>query len=337
MRCSLIIPVYNAERTMALCLRAALDQSLPREEYEVIVVDDASSDGTASIAADYPVRVIKNAKQGPAAARNKGAHAAKGDILVFTDSDCLPDFKFLEEITSPIARNADVIGVQGSYRTRQAGFIPAFAQVEIETRYERMSKGKYIDFIGTYAAAYRRDVFLRYGGFDAGFPMASGEDAELSYRLDRKGCRLVFRKAAFVYHRHPATLRDYLKSKFYRGYWRVRLYARHPQKMIRDSYTTQSLKLQVMLMPVFLVCAGFSLFNMFFAAPALLIAASFLFFSIPFWRRFGRKGYKKGIPLIPFILFLRAFSLALGILFGAVNELICAKTRQKGINNTVEL
>ena len=324
MRCSLIIPAYNAERTIVTCLESVLNQSLSRDEYEVIVVDDGSTDNTPQIIRDYPVTLISQANQGPALARNRGANEAKGEILVFTDSDCELDFHFLERITSPIENDPEIVGVQGSYKTKQKEFMARFGQVEIETRYNRMSRNKYIDFIGTYAAAYKKEVFHELGEFDTGFPLASGEDTEFSYKLYESGYKMVFRPEAFVYHQHPSELRKYLKSKFYRGYWRIRLYRKHPAKTVTDSYTPQTLKFQVLSIPLLLVFTFLSFFNAFWLIPLFMIALLFIFFSFPFFRIFGNKGYAYR-NLIPFIIFSRALFLFLGMVCGIPNAFLTGK------------
>lgn len=319
MKCSLIIPAYNAEKTITTCLESALHQSLLIDHYEIILVDDGSTDNTSEIVSRYPVRLIQQTNQGPAVARNKGAHEAQGDILVFTDSDCELDFEFLEKIIAPILENPEIIGVQGSYKTKQREFMARYGQVEIETRYSRMAKNKYIDFIGTYAAAYRKDIFHDYGGFDTGFPLASGEDTEFSYKLYENKHKMVFAPEAFVYHQHPIRLKQYLKSKFFRGYWRVRLYKKHPEKAIKDSYTPQSLKIQFFSVPLFLLFLFLSIFNKIWILALLLIGFSFLFFSRPFLRLFQERAYPKR-ALIPVILFLRATSLFFGMCFGIIKQ-----------------
>lgn len=77
---SVVVPAYNAESTIGSCLEALLNQSLPREQYEIIVVDDGSTDGTAGVVRKYPVRLIQQENLGPAAARNVGAQEATGTI-----------------------------------------------------------------------------------------------------------------------------------------------------------------------------------------------------------------------------------------------------------------
>ena len=86
---SIIIPAYNSEKTLAICLAACLNQSGP--DTEVIVVDDGSTDGTARIAQTFPVHYIHQENCGPAAARNRGAQAASGGVIAFTDADCVPE------------------------------------------------------------------------------------------------------------------------------------------------------------------------------------------------------------------------------------------------------
>lgn len=321
MQYSIIIPAYNAENTIATCLESALNQSVQKKDYEVIVIDDGSRDNTLKIAENYPVRIKPQRNQGPATARNNGAEQAKGDILIFTDSDCELDFNFLKNITAPFKHDPEIVGVQGSYKTKQTQFMARFGQVEIENRYKKMSKNKYTDFIGTYAAAYRKDIFQKYNGFDTGFPLASGEDTEFSYKLHRNGHKMIFEPQAFVYHRHPAKLTKYIKSKFYRGYWRIRLYRKHPQKTINDSYTPQGLKLQVLSIPFFILFVFLSLFNTALLLIPALIIIMFVIFSAPFFRLFKKNGFNQNL-LTPCVIFLRAVSIFFGLLFGMANELI---------------
>ena len=224
MKYSLIIPAYNAGKSISTCLESALRQSISIDRYEVIVVDDGSNDNTAEIVSNYPVKMVKQHNQGPAAARNRGAMMSRGEILVFTDSDCELSLDFLENIIAPFENNPKIVGVQGSYKTKQNEFMAQFGQVEIETRYRRMDKTEYIDFIGTYAAAYDKRIFWQFGGFDKGFRLASGEDTEFSYKLHEAGYKMVFESKAIVFHQHPNKLTNYLKTKLYRGYWRIRLY-----------------------------------------------------------------------------------------------------------------
>lgn len=248
---SIIIPAYNAEKHLQACLDALLQQTIHPEE--IIVVDDGSTDSTRTIAESFSlVTLLTQKNQGPAKARNAGAKKASGDIILFIDSDCVPEKNWLEEMLKPF-EDAKVVGVQGAYKTKQKSPTARFDQLDIEYRYERMKKKDTIDWIGTYSAAYQRKVFLEVKGFDETFPKASGEDSELSYRLAEEGMILKFAPNAIVYHTHPDNMSHYFKVKFFRAYWRTRMYWKHPSKTFKDSYTPPDIKAAFFLGSFFLL------------------------------------------------------------------------------------
>ena len=240
---SVVIPVYNGRKSIEGCLRAILNQKI-EQAYEVIVVDDGSKDETAALVKQFKnVRLIQQSNAGPAKARNQGAEHSHGEIIVFMDADCVAERHFLREMVKAFS-NKEISGVQGSYKTGQKELIARITQLEIEERYEKMKKRKYIDHIGSYAAAYRKELFLGEGGFDTSFPKASGEDTEFSYRLVKKGHKLLFNPNAVVGHTHPASLWHYLKVNRVRGFYRIGVYRKHTWKIVDDSYSSKLLKLQ---------------------------------------------------------------------------------------------
>jgi cellulose synthase/poly-beta-1,6-N-acetylglucosamine synthase-like glycosyltransferase len=315
-RFSVIIPAYNAEKTLSFCLKALAYQSVPEEDYEVIVVDDGSTDGTSKIAKRFNVKYIFQKNQGPAAARNRGAHDAKGDIILFTDSDCVPEHSWIQEMVSPFS-DTEVVGVKGAYKTRQRELAARFAQAEFEDRYDLLQKSSFIDMVDTYSAAFRKDVFLNMGGFDESFPVANNEDTELSYRLAAAGYKLVFNPGAFVYHTHPDTFMKYLKLKFWRGYWRMVVYRRYPDKAVKDSYTPTIIKIQTMLMALSLPLIPLSWFAPNLIYLALLTWGVIIVLSFPF----SLKTFKKDRPvglISPMVVLLRSLVFAVGSLLGVV-------------------
>jgi cellulose synthase/poly-beta-1,6-N-acetylglucosamine synthase-like glycosyltransferase len=306
---SVIVPAYNEEAHLSACLESLFRQEYDGE-YEVLVVDDGSTDATAEVARRFGARLLSQDHRGPAAARNLGAREARGAILLFTDADCVPQEDWLREMVLPFEEE-QVAAVQGCYRTRQRGLVPRFAQLEIEVRYERMKRERSIDFIGSYAAAYRREVFLSEGGFDEAYPVASGEDPDLSYRLASRGYRMVFNPRAIVYHRHPETLLSYLRQKFYRAFWRVLLYRKNREKALRDSYTPQLLKLQILLFYLLLA----SLLTPLGAELPLFLALLLTF--LPTSLTNLRKDPVVGV-LSPLFLFLRTAVFATGLVWGVL-------------------
>jgi glycosyltransferase involved in cell wall biosynthesis len=316
-RYSVIVPAYNAAETLAACLEGLLDQTTPRGSYEVLVVDDGSTDGTGEVAGRFPVRVLRQAHAGPASARNAGARAAGGEFLLFTDADCVPVRTWIEEITRPLAADGRVAGVKGTYRTRQTGVIARFAQVEFEEKYARLRRRATIDFVDTASAAFRGDAFWQVGGFDPAFPVASNEDTQLSFTLVARGWRLVFAEGAAVYHRHSDSLGRYLRRKWRHGYWRTRVYRRYPRKVLGDSYTPRSLQLQFLGAALALALAPMPRARP--LAPAGL--ALFGLGTLPFVRRAAPGG--RGLAVaVPGLLFLRALALGAGLAQGALAHLL---------------
>lgn len=312
---SVIVPAYNAAETIGACVRALAEQTVPRERFEVIVVDDGSTDDTAAVARAAGARVLRIPHSGPAAARNAGARAARAPILLFTDADCEPGPRWVESLLQAFS-DPRVAGAKGSYRTRQRGLVSRFVQAEYEEKYGRLARQETIDFVDTYAAAYRKEVFLANRGFDPGFPVPSVEDQEFSFRLSRKGYRLVFVPEAWVWHRHDRTLREYLCRKFGIGYWKALLVRRHPERVVYDSHTPALLRWQIALLALAIAAAA----GLFFW-PALwplpvAAAGAFLGTTLPFIVRVRRD------PLLalaaPFLLACRALALGTGLLVGFV-------------------
>ena len=321
---SVIVPAYNAAATIGYCLAALYAQTLPRDRYEIIVVDDGSTDPTAAIAAAAGVQVVRQPNQGPAAARNNGVASALGDIVFFTDADCAPAPTWLANMANPFS-DSSIAGCKGVYRTRQRGLAPRFAQIEYEERYDHMSQIRYIDFVDTYSAAYRRNVLIDNHGFDTSFPGdSSGEDQELSFRLSSLGYKMVFVPSAIVYHLHPPTVAAYYRRKYKTGYWKAFVLRLHPEKAVRDTHTPGTLKIQIGLvslsLPFVLLGAGLGVFSLGLIAMLAALLVSFAPFMFKAWRR------DRVVALAaPALLVVRAMALGCGLLAGMWDGL-----RQRG-------
>jgi len=312
---SVIIPTYNMGWKLRKCLEGLEKQAYPKEAYEIIVVDDGSTDDTKSIIEGFRIRYCFQENRGPATARNRGVEMAKGDIVLFTDADCIPNDNWIQNMASPF-QNPEIIAVKGTYKTKQQSLWARFAQIEFNERYKMLLKHEYIDMVDTYSAGYRKEAFLSVGGFDTSFPFPNNEDTDLSYKLSLRGSKMVFNPHAIVWHSgHPDTLKTYSKLKFWRGYWRMVVYRRYSHKMIKDSYTPQTLKLQIGL-AFFLICS-LLLTVLFPLVMVYLFLAGVLFFmvsSFPFVRLALKNDKRIGL-LSPFLLFVRAIALGSGVLY----------------------
>ena len=309
-----VVPAYNAEKHIRQCLDALTRQDYPANRYRIIVVNDGSLDATATIVEnEYPsVSLLSQENAGPASARNTGAVSTKSDLLLFTDSDCVPRRDWVSRMVSSFT-DLSVMAVKGAYRTNQRKLVARFCQVEFEERYEMLKRVDSIDMVDTYSAGYRRALFQELGGFDTRFPTADSEDTELSYRLSEMGHRMVFNPCAIVTHLdHPASLARYGKVKFGRGYWRMRVYKMYPHKAVKDSYTPQSLKLQVLTL--FLAMAALPLGGL---VPAAVFLALFLLCCLPFIRFAFQRDPLVGVMAFS-LLGWRALVIGLGVIWGGV-------------------
>lgn len=316
---SIIVPTFNGVRRIGACLNALLRQSTARE-FEIIVVDDGSTDGTAAVVKRYPeVRLIRQANAGPAAARNRGARAASGSIILFTDDDCVAVPNWLDAMLAPF-RDPEVVGTKGVYRTRQTRLIARFVQIEYEDRYRLMSRERDIDFIDTYSAAFRRDRFIEMGGYDIYFPVACAEDVELSYRMSARGWKMKFAPDAIVYHTHPDRLVSYLRKKRKFAFWRMLAVRKNPGKGVKDSHTPQIMKLQLLFIPGLFSAAAIDLLRRPEVWESAVIVALFVLSTVPFSFRAVRKDVVVGL-MSPLILAGRTCAQFAGVAAGAVQAL----------------
>jgi glycosyltransferase involved in cell wall biosynthesis len=321
---SIVVPAYNAAATIDLCIGSLAGQRGPGRAIEVIVVDDCSTDDTAARverlaalhAARLSLRLLRQpANHGPAAARNRGAQAATADIVIFTDADCELDPDWAAEMTAPLA-DPSIAAVKGAYRTRQTPLVALFAQAEFDERYRKLAAARHVDVLFSYSAAIRRHVFLEAGGFDASFPVADNEDTDFSWRIVSAGHRIVFNPRAIVYHRHPSTLAQYLRKKRSRAYWRVMVYRRFPGKALHDSYTPQTLKVQIGLVALAAPAAVLGLFWSPGWALLAVFAACFVVSALPFLAGLRRTPLRLMIAA-PFLLVARAAAMLAGLLRAA--------------------
>ncbi len=307
---SIIIPAYNARHTITACINALQQQTIPREQMEIIVIDDGSQDGTGQLAAELGVKVLFQPQNGgQAAARNVGIQHAQGEIICFTDADCIPQPDWLAQITAPLHQDPSISATKGVYCTRQHELISRFVQVEYEDKYDKLRQFPRISFVDTYSAAYRRAVLLEVGGFDERFPVA--EDRELSYRVAAAGYEMVFQPQALVCHLHASRVRTYFVKKVLNGYWAGQAVNFFPERQKEDSYTPQVMKLQVGLMGLMLATAVLSfLFPPFFLLLGLSMGG-FLATTLPFVQKAWPKD--KAVALAsPYFLAVRALALGIG-------------------------
>lgn len=218
---SVIIPTYNRASLLRKCLESFERQEIPKEKFEVIVVDDGSSDETQSILNQhYPfaLRPIFAEHGGAAKARNRGIGEAQGDIIVFTDDDCFPEPNFLRLHWEAHQKKNNLI-VRGP--------VVIIRSIDVIPQLHQKAAALSMNFFCTSNASLYKENLLKVGFFDESFKR--WEDAELGYRLRKSGLQYHFNPKIIVLHLKPYwKLKDLIRTARADGRSARQLYNRHP-------------------------------------------------------------------------------------------------------------
>lgn len=212
---SVIIPVYNGEATIEQCVKSLLVQDYPQERYEIIVVNNNSTDRSVEIVRQNPVILLDEKKQGPAAARNRGLARVRGDILAFTDADCFAETQWLRELVKPFS-DPTVGGVGGAIESASRATVMERYADDRGILNHSLSSPFFLPYLVTANAAFRKELVDSAGGFDENFTKAAGEDIDLSWRIQlNTPCTFVFAEKAVVYHKYRDTISGLLAQSFH--------------------------------------------------------------------------------------------------------------------------
>lgn len=212
---SVIIPAYQAEATLAECIEGVLKSA--GEDAEIIVVDDASTDNTSEVARKLGCRVVRVEKNGgAAAARNRGAETARGDILLFLDSDVVLSDDAVPAVAT-VFRKTGCDALIGHYEKPPRGTVLFSAYQDLFTYWHHLQAAKgegRIDWFWTAIGAVRRELFEDVGGFNESYSGASAEDVEFGCDISARGAVILIRTEIRGAHRHDHTLWSYVKNNF---------------------------------------------------------------------------------------------------------------------------
>ncbi len=205
---SIVVPVYNRGSYLESSLHQIFTQSVPASRYEVIIVDDGSTDSTKDVCVDFQTRYpslklkyVFQSNAGPASARNRGVMLAEGSLLVFLDSDVVPGYHWLQMHLYAHESNPDVVAVYGGQRVvknvtlydrqRNDWFHNTFPVRHPYTILVTNNTSYRVFAYDTANMSIKRDVFLKSGSFDGEFTRPAHEDVEFSYRLQRNGFKVA--------------------------------------------------------------------------------------------------------------------------------------------------
>jgi glycosyltransferase involved in cell wall biosynthesis len=223
---SVIVAVRDAQGTIEACLNSLLSLDPPGCAVELLVVDNGSTDDTARVLDRFraSIRVVDESKRGPAAARNAGIRRARGDRVAFTDADCVVDPGWLRALLPPLEDPS--VGIAGGriVSVRPCNRIERFGERIHD--HERTILRTRPPYAITMNWASRREVFETHGFFDE--RLLRGSDADMAYRIDAAGLRIVYRADAIVAHRNESTLRGLFGEGFVHGRARTARLGRNP-------------------------------------------------------------------------------------------------------------
>ncbi len=225
-RVSVVVCAYNAERTMAACLASLEKLNYP--DYEVVVVNDGSTDRTLEISQRFAYcRIISQPNKGLSVARNVGADAATGEIVAYTDSDCVADPDWLTYLVAKM-ETAQLMACGGpNFPPPEDSLVPAAVAVSPGGPTHVLLSDDVAEHIAGCNMAFRRDVLLRMGGFDPVY-RAAGDDVDICWRFQDAGYTIGFSPAAVVWHFRRNTVKAYIGQQ--RGYGKAEalVYSKHP-------------------------------------------------------------------------------------------------------------
>jgi len=215
-RCSVIIPSYNSEATIVACLESVLNQDFA-EPYEVIIVDSSTDNTPTLIEQRFPiVRLIRREQRvGSGTARNLGVAVARGDILAFTDSDCVVEPDWLQKMCERHDQFLEFAAVGGPIVNGNPESLVSWAGYLAEFNQFLPKDGncRDVDHIPAGNVSYKHHVFGHYGGFP-GDEFIKHEDMLFSWRLRNAGEKLLYHPTIRAAHCHRTKLNDYLHHQF---------------------------------------------------------------------------------------------------------------------------
>lgn len=236
---SVVIPTFNRRETLERVLPLLANQTLPADQYELLLCDSGSTDGTAELLAELAIPNLRHIRpaenRGRSGARNAGIREATGEFVLFTDADILASPNLLEEhLRLHRARpHSAVVGLEVQVNT--------YEEYE-EVRDNPYDKGRHLHgrndkemswlFFLTGNASAPRQALLDVGGFDENFTVYGHEDLELGYRLQKSGYPIRYNAKAVNYHWHPVPFEERCDKKWHSGVATRRFYNKHKDRSV---------------------------------------------------------------------------------------------------------
>ena len=283
---SIIIPLYNAEKTLEKCLTAVFNSTF--QNFEVLVVDDASTDSSIKIAESFPCKIFKLPyNQGPSVARNFGAKNAKGRVLLFIDSDIVIQRDTLSLFVDSLKSYSAVFGIY-TQKPGTDGLLTLYQNFYAHKSIRDTKEHTCMFY--SYCAAIKKHIFLKVGGFDETWRRPTVEDVQLGLRLCEKGYRIYLNKNIQVVHHANFNIKRFIKNYFYKSLDLSKLMlSRKRLSLDNEGWTNRKNLISLIAglsIPLFFIS---SFFSGWFMLPFLLALPIFLGMNMGFYRFIARQ------------------------------------------------
>lgn len=238
---SVVVPVRNGEATIGTLLESLQRVGYDQEKVEVIVVDGNSTDRTREIASRYPVKLLIEERKGLNAARNTGLRNSRGEIVAFTDADCVVPDNWIAKMVENF-KDSDIGCVGGNVKGCDDDFLSRYADSTVMHVMRTFKKREALDMIKLFFSypagcnmAFRRKAIEEVGDFDEGLRYGT-DDVELVERVAKAGYKIVLDPDVLILHRHRSTLRKLLKQAFNYGRGGMLLFKRRGTKSVFSTW-----------------------------------------------------------------------------------------------------
>lgn len=240
---SIVIPAYNEGNNIRVCVNSLKVQNFPKDDYEIVVVDNNSTDNTLELIKNLNITYTVEYKKGPAAAKNAGIKMATGNIIAFVDGDCVADRNWLKEIVTGFkdSNTGCVAGEIMAMERENMSLLEQFLIKKGHLSQKQHMEHSFLPFAATANAAYRKEVFDKIGFFDE--DLFVGEDADLSWRMQLfTRYKLIYIPNAIIFHPYESSPKGLFRQKRRHAYGSVMLYKKYKKyqragvKSLKETY-----------------------------------------------------------------------------------------------------
>jgi glycosyltransferase involved in cell wall biosynthesis len=316
---SIVVPVYNGDYAFIYCLFAIKKSTF--KDWELIVVDDESTDQSALVAKEFGATVLKTGgRLGPGAARNLGAKAAKGQYLCFIDADCEVHSNTLENLANTLNLHPNIDALFGSYddTPKASNFVAQYKNLFHHYVHQNGSQEASTFWAG--CGAVRRSLFLQLGGFDTQrYPRPSIEDIDLGYRIKQAGGKICLAKQVQVKHHKAWKLMGLIKTDvFDRGIPWTKLLLSNKFHQINDLNLKLNSRVSVLAAYGLLISLLISFYQLEAIVLSLILAGLVLAINFDVYRFFYQKRGKRFAFKVVFMHWLYYLYGGLSFAFGTI-------------------